>query len=33
MKSDNEYPLECGELAEFLQDAATIGVKDRKSVV
>ena len=27
MKSDNEYPLECGELAEFLQDAATIGVK------
>ena len=27
MKSDNEYPLERGELAEFLQDAATIGVK------
>lgn len=27
MKSDNEYPLERGERAEFLQDAATIGVK------
>lgn len=27
IKSDNEYPLERGELAEFLRDANTIGVK------
>ena len=27
IKSDNEYPLERGELAEFLRDADTIGVK------
>lgn len=27
IKSDNEYPLERGELAKFLQDASTIGVK------
>ena len=27
IKNDNEYPLERGELAEFLRDADTIGVK------
>ena len=27
IKNDNEYPQERGELAEFLRDASTIGVK------